>query len=81
MPSSSYETGFKGVTKSKAKYQAKMYNNGKARHLGNFATPEETALCYARHIGAERAAAEAAEARVAVAQPLAARGTNPRPLY
>jgi hypothetical protein len=67
VPSSSYETGFKGVTKSKAKYQAKMYNNGKARHLGNFATPEEAALCYARHVGAERAAAEA-------------RGDRPQPL-
>eukprot|EP00900_Chrysochromulina_parva_P017423 jgi/Chrpa1/25682/Chrysochromulina_OHIO_Genome00027145-RA len=50
VPSSSGETGFKGVSKDKGKYQAKMYDNGKARHLGNFATPEEAALCYARHI-------------------------------
>jgi hypothetical protein len=30
------------------------------RHLGTFERPEEAALCYARHIGAERAAAKAA---------------------
>ena len=42
------------------------------RHLDNFATPEEAALCYARHIGAERAAAEAADARIAAPQPLTA---------
>ena len=32
-------------------------------YLGTFATAEEAALCFARSIGAERAAAEAAEAR------------------
>jgi hypothetical protein len=37
-----------------------------------FATPEEAALRYARHVGAERAAAEAAEARVEGPQPLTA---------
>ena len=42
------------------------------RHLGTFATPEEAALCYARHIGAERSAAELAQARVAVPRPLTA---------
>ena len=36
------------------------------------ATAEEAALYYARHVGAERAAAEAAEARVAMQQPLTA---------
>jgi hypothetical protein len=46
--------------------------NGSKRYLGTFATPEEAALCYARCIGAARAAAAAAEARVAVPQPLAA---------
>ena len=35
------------------------------RHLGTIATAEEEALCYARHIGAARPAAEAAEAGVA----------------
>ena len=38
--------------------------------LGYFASAGEAALCYARHVGAERAAAEAAEAR----------GEGPRPL-
>ena len=46
--------------------------SGKKSRLGSFATPEEAALCYARHIGAERAAAEAAEARVEAPRPLTA---------
>jgi hypothetical protein len=57
------KTGFKGVSKDGGKYQAKITENGKWRHLGNFATAEEAALCYARHIGAERAAVEAADAQ------------------
>ena len=61
--SSSSETGFKGVRKNHGKYRAVIKENGKERLLGNFATPEEAALHYARHIGKERAAAEAAEAR------------------
>eukprot|EP00900_Chrysochromulina_parva_P022369 jgi/Chrpa1/4766/Chrysochromulina_OHIO_Genome00013097-RA len=60
---SSNETGFKCVAKNKAKYEAVTRENGKTHRLGTFATPEESALCYARYIGAERAAAEAAEAR------------------
>ena len=76
LPSSSCETGFKGVTNHGGykvtnhggKYQAKINEKGKQRHLGTFATPEEeaAALCYAMHIGAERAAAEAAEVTEAV---------------
>ena len=62
VPSLSNETGFKGVSKSYGRYDARIRENGKQRHLGIFATPEEAALCYARHIGAERAAEEAAEA-------------------
>jgi hypothetical protein len=60
VPSSSNETGFKGVSKTGGKYEAKICVKGKKRYLGTFATPEEAALCYARHIkyGAERAAAE-----------------------
>ncbi|KOO31165.1 hypothetical protein Ctob_013588 [Chrysochromulina tobinii] len=61
--SSSSETGFKGVRKNHGKYRAVIKENGKERLLGNFATPEEAALHYARHIGKERAAVEAAEAR------------------
>ena len=64
--SSLSSTGFKCVTKHHGKYKAEFRDNCKQRYLGIFATPEEAALSYARHIGAERAAAEAAEARVAV---------------
>ncbi|KOO23385.1 hypothetical protein Ctob_005650, partial [Chrysochromulina tobinii] len=59
MPSSRSETGFKNVYKDSGRYAAKIFENGKQRHLGLFATPGEAALCYARHVGAERAAAEA----------------------
>jgi flagella basal body P-ring formation protein FlgA len=62
VPSSSSETGFKGVCTSLSKFVAHVRENGKLLHLGTFATREEAALCYARSIGAERAAAEAAEA-------------------
>jgi hypothetical protein len=72
VPSSSSETGFKSVYKSGAKYEASFNDTRKKRYLGMFATPEEAALCYARHIGAERAAAEAAEARGEKRQPLTA---------
>ena len=61
VPSARGETGFKGVSRDGGKYEAKISENGKYRHLGNFATPVEAALCYARHIGAERAAVEAAD--------------------
>jgi hypothetical protein len=72
VPSSRSETGFKGVYKSGAKYEASFTENRKTRQLGRFATPEEAALCYARHARAERATAEAAGAEVAVPQPLTA---------
>jgi hypothetical protein len=70
VPSSSNETGFKCVRKDKGKYSAQIKENGKVRHLGNFATPEEAALSYARHVGVDRAAAEAAEANSERLQPL-----------
>jgi hypothetical protein len=69
VPSSSRysgQTGFKGVRKQGGKFEARIYKNGRMRQLGSFATLEEAALCYARHIRAERAVAEAAEERVAV---------------
>ena len=73
VPSSSNETGFKGVQKHACgKYVASICENGKQHYLGRFATPEEAALCYARHAGAKRAAAEAAQSEVAVLQPLTA---------
>ena len=62
--SSSNNTGFKGVTKNEhGTYVVQVRENGKTLYLGIFTTPEEGALCYARRLGAERAAAEAAEAR------------------
>ena len=56
VPSSKNLTGFKGVTLINGKYYV-------GRRIGCFVTPEEAALCYARHHGAERAAAEAAKER------------------
>ena len=72
VPSSSRETGFKGVAKHRGGYKVQSRDNRKLRHLGVFTTPEEAALCYARYIGAERAAAEAAQARGEGPQPLSA---------
>jgi hypothetical protein len=73
VPSSSNQTGFSGVSKKVCgKYVAQIREHGKVRHLGIFATPEEAALCYARHVGAERVATEAEEARSEGPQPLTA---------
>ena len=72
VPSSTNETYFKGVRKQGGKFEARIWENGKARHLGSFATPEEAALSYARHVGAERPGAEEAEARGEGPQPLTA---------
>jgi hypothetical protein len=62
VPSPTRNTGFKGVTKKGGKYTAQVREKGKLRYLGMFATPVEAALHYSRHIGAERAAMEAARA-------------------
>ena len=73
VPSSRSETGFKGVKlHSGGRFEVFLRENGKQRYISIFATPEEAALCYARSIGAERAAAEAAEARDNGQQPLTA---------
>jgi len=61
--SSNSETGFRCVSKHSGNYQVQIKENGKRRHLGIFATPEEAALCFARHQAAERVAADAAQAR------------------
>lgn len=37
VPSAGGETGFKGVYKDGGKYKAQITENGKLRHLGNFA--------------------------------------------
>jgi superfamily II DNA or RNA helicase len=63
VPSSKSETGFKNVTMQGGRYMTKISENGRERFLGRFSTPEEAAFRYAEHIGAERAAKEAAEAR------------------
>ena len=64
VPSFTNANGFRGVRKHCGRYVAKLKEKCKERYLGNFNTPEEAALCYARYIGAERAAAEAAKARI-----------------
>ena len=48
VPSARSETGFKGVSKSGGRYKVQITENGRSRNIGNFATPEEGALCYAR---------------------------------
>ena len=53
----------KCVAKRHRKFQATISVNGKPHILGSFFTLEEAALCYARHLGPERSATEAAEVR------------------
>ena len=49
VPSTRSKTGFKGVSKSGGRYKVEITERcGKSRHIGNFATAEEAALCYAR---------------------------------
>ena len=55
-------TGFKGVYQNKNRFAAQVRQGDQLIHLGRFNTAEEAALAYARHIGAEQAAAEAAAA-------------------
>jgi hypothetical protein len=64
VPSSKSETGFKNVIKKGGRYATQIKEDGRNRVLGHFSTPEEAAFRYAEHIGAERAAEEAAEAAV-----------------
>ena len=58
--------------KHHGKYAARIWENGTQCHLSTFVTPKKAALCYARHGGAERAAAEAVEPRGEGPQPLTA---------
>ena len=60
---SSNAVGYSGVSKDRGRHLAQVSEDGKQRSLGTFTTPEAAASCYARHIGAARAAVEAAEAR------------------
>ena len=62
VPSSSNESGFKGVRRLRGgKYELRICENGKQHFFGSFTTPEEAALCYARYAETKRAASEAAE--------------------
>ena len=70
--SSGNAAGYKGVTLHRGMYQAQIKKGGEQRFLGRFCTPEEAALAYARYVGKERAAAEAAAARGEGPQPLTA---------
>jgi hypothetical protein len=49
------------VTKEGHAYAARIYENGRMRRLGTYSTPVQAALCYARYIGADQAAAETAK--------------------
>lgn len=42
-------TGFKGVTKAGNRFAAQIRVNGKMKHIGNFATPQEAADAYKRY--------------------------------
>ncbi len=59
------KTGYKGVNFRQGKprpYQLQIRVEGHQQYFGYYATAEEAALEYARHVGSEQAAQEAAEA-------------------
>ena len=65
--SNTNKTGFKNLQYYKGRqkarpYQLKISLDGRTEHIGSYATPEEAALAYARLIGPEASAREAAEA-------------------
>ena len=66
------KSGYKGVhlkpSKSKP-YQTTACGNRKNQHLGRFATAAEAALCYARHIGRDAAAAAAEKQEASPPEP------------
>ena len=68
VPSTTNETGFKGVTKRRGRlarpYEAYVCEKGSNRTLGSFATPTEAAQCFTRYIGPEQAAIAAANAKI-----------------
>ena len=72
----SNKTGYKcvGVTIYGTYYVRVRTTGGPQKHIGTgFKTAEEAALFYAKHIGPERSAAEASEARVESASHLTAK--------
>ena len=60
-------SGFKGVVRSHGRFAVHVWEAGRIHRLGNFATAEQGALCYARHIGKEAAETAAAAAAVSAA--------------
>ena len=59
------KTRYKNVTFHQGRsrpYELKIRVEGRMQYFGNYATAEEAALTYARHVGREQAAQEAAEA-------------------
>ena len=58
------DCGYKGVARNHSGFAARAKEGGREHQLGTFDTPEEAALAYARRVGKERAAREAAAARV-----------------
>ena len=58
------ESGLKGVSLTRhGKYNAHVWDGSRLHSLGSFATPDEAALVYARHIGVDKSAVEAKAAR------------------
>jgi hypothetical protein len=55
-------TGFRGVQTNHDRFRARQRVGGHTRHLGNFETAEEAALCYARQMGLDTTAEVAAAA-------------------
>jgi len=50
-------TGYKGVTKLKSRYQARIRKNGKSVFLGSFTTPEEASMAYETALAEKQAVA------------------------
>ena len=60
--SDSSATGYKNVYCADGEYRVRCWKGGRNQHLGMFPTVEEAALAYARHLGKEQSAQEAAKA-------------------
>ena len=48
VPKPGTATGYKGVSRNGNRFLVKQHQDGRSKQLGNFGTPEEAALCYAR---------------------------------
>ena len=67
VPSSTSQSGFKGVSVSGSRFSAYLHHKGKPHNLGRFNTALEAALAVARFLGSDTSAAVAAEAVAAPA--------------